>query len=188
VPILSPFTFEESFTPQEFQKLGQFASRWALIEHIIGNCLRAILEMSPEHATVMIFPLSLDARMQRIEEVTQRFPLKPEQATLYADLKPLIRAQQYLRNTALHGVVIGGEGESDPLMFHLRSKNRNVLKADLLGCEDLINYTAHVVQAFRLSLGGKDGLLPQPFALPDRPPIPAFLPNDCRKFPQRGTA
>ena len=185
--IPTPYRFEASFTPEDFQKLGQFATRWALIEHTIGNCLRRVLDMSPGHATTMIFPLSLDLRMQRIGDVMERYPLTPGQTRLYRELKPLVRAMQYLRTTALHGIVIGGESEDDAPFFHLRSKNRNIAKAELFGCEDLINYAAHVTHAFRLSLGEKDDPLGHSYALPDRPSIPEFLPNDCRAFPKLDT-
>jgi hypothetical protein len=95
---------------------------------------------------------------------------------------------QYLRNAVLHGVVIGDEAEGDPPFFHLRSKNRNLTKAQLFECEDLINYAAHVALAFRLSLGDKEDLRGPGYALPDRPPIPDFLPGDCRAFPKPGRA
>ena len=122
-------------------------------------------------------------RMQRIGEVIKRCPLTPEQTGFFAELTPCIKAMQYLRNTVLHGVVIGDDAEDDPPFFHLRSRNRNIYKADLFACEDLINYAAHVTLAFRLSLGDTEGPWAQHYALPDRPPIPEFLPNEYRAFP-----
>ena len=183
--IPTPYRFEANFSPQEFQKLGQFASRWAHIEHTIGNCLRRVLNMSQEHAAIIIFPLSLELRMQRVGEAIKQSPLSPESTALYEELKPLVKAMQYLRNTVLHGIVVGDEGEEQ--VFHLRSKDRNLAKAQLFGCENLINYAAHVVLAFRLSLGEKEGPRAQHYALPDRPPIPDFLPDDCR-FRKSGKA
>ena len=176
--IPTPYRFEANFSPQEFQKLGQFASRWAHIEHTIGNCLRRVLNMSQEHAAIIIFPLSLELRMQRIWEAIKQSPLSPESTAFYEELRPLVKAMQYLRNTVLHGIVVGEEGEEQ--VFHLRSKDRNLAKAQLFGCENLINYAAHVVLAFRLSLGDEEGRRAQHYALPDRPPIPDFLPDDCR--------
>ena len=44
------------FSAEEFQKIGQFASRWAHIEHTAANCLRRLLEFDPKQATVMIYP------------------------------------------------------------------------------------------------------------------------------------
>jgi hypothetical protein len=190
--IKTPYHFEADLSDQEFQKIGQFACRWALIEHTIGNCLRVMLGMNPKHATIMIFPLSLDHRMTRIRELLARQPtlLNDYQRSVLEELRPLIRAMQYLRNTALHGVVVSDGDDADRTYFHLRSRGRNLNRKDLFSCEDLINYAAHVTNAFRLSLGEKtikgseDG---HPYELPQRPPIPDFLPEDCRKFPKDDT-
>ena len=93
---------------------------------------------------------------------------------------------QYLRNTTLHGVAMSLGDDPDQTYFNLRSKGRNLTRGELFSCEDLINYTAHVTQAFRLSLGDKtyqdhEG---HTYVLPDRPHIPEFLPPECRKLPQ----
>jgi hypothetical protein len=104
--IRTPYHFEANLSDQEFQKIGQFACRWALIEHTIGNCLRVMLEMGPEPATIMIFPLSLDLRMRRIRELAKQRFLTGYQLALLAELRPLIKAMQYLRNTTLHGVAV----------------------------------------------------------------------------------
>jgi len=153
--IKTPYHFEANLSDQEFQKIGQFACRWALIEHTIGNCLRVMLEMGPEPATIMIFPLSLDLRMSRIRELAKQRFLTGYQLALLAELRPLIKAMQYLRNTTLHGVVMNLGDDPDQTSFNLRSKGRNLTRGELFSCEDLINYTAHVTQAFRLSLGDK---------------------------------
>jgi hypothetical protein len=185
--IKTPYHFEADLSDQDFQKLGQFACRWAHIEHTIGNCLRVMREMEP--ATVMVFPLSLDLRMTRISKLAKQRFLTGYQLALLAELKPLIKAMQYLRNTTLHGVVMSFEDDPDKTHFNLRSKDGNLNLRELFACEDLINYTAHVTQAFRLSLGGKtygdhEG---HTYALPYRPPIPEFLKEDC-KLPKDDTA
>ena len=102
-------------------------------------------------------------------------------ALFFLELKPLIKAMQFLRNTVLHGIVVS-LGEGNDAFFHLRSKGRNLTREELFSCEDVINYTAHVALAFRLSLGQKDEA--STYALPGRPPIPDFLPTECRAFPQ----
>jgi hypothetical protein len=181
--IETPFRFEAKLTDQEFERLGRFLTRWSLIDHIIGNCLRRVLQMDPKPANVMVFPLSFDQRFQKIEKIAEIEPLNEKSAALLAELRPLVKAMQYVRNTTVHGIVIDMEDGSDPL-FHLRSKRRQIGKSDLFACEDLINYAAHVVTAFRLSLGDKDNWPEgQPYALPDRPPLPDFLPPECRSFP-----
>jgi len=188
--IKTPYHFEANLSDQEFQKIGQFACRWALIEHTIGNCLRVLLEMGPEPATIMIFPLSLELRMRRISELAKQRFLTGYQLALLAELRPLIKAMQYLRNTTLHGVVMNLGDDPDQTSFNLRSsKGRNLTRGELFSCEDLINYTSHVTQAFRLSLGDKayEGHEAHTYALPRRPHIPEFLPPDCRKLPQDDT-
>lgn len=176
--IKTPYSFEAILSDQEFQKIGQFACRWALIEHTLANCLRVILEMEPEQATVMIFPLNLDTRMKKMEELSKLNLLTDYQKSLLAELKPLIISMQYIRNTVLHGIVVSFTNE-DNAYFHLRSKLRNLTKDELFSCDDLINYTAHVTQAFRVSFGDKE-YPGHTYALPDRPPIPSFLPKECQ--------
>jgi hypothetical protein len=188
--IRTPYHFEANLSDQEFQKIGQFACRWALIEHTIGNYLRVMLEMGPEPATIMIFPLSLDLRMRRIRELAKQRFLTGYQLALLAELRPLIKAMQYLRNTTLHGVAVNLVDDPDQTYFNLQSKGRNLTRGELFSCEDLINYTAHVTQAFRLSLGDKtyEGHEGHTYELPHRPHIPEFPPPDCRKLPQNDTA
>jgi hypothetical protein len=182
--IATPFRFEANLTDQEFQTLGRFLTRWSMIEHIIANCLRTLLKMDPKIANIMIFPLTFDLRFKRINQIIEHQPLDDRSAALLAELKPLIAAMQYIRNAAVHGIIIDPEDGSEQ-HFQLRSKGRNLHKADLWKCEDLINYTAHVTLAFRMSLGDKDGWPEgRPYPLPDRPPLPDFLPAECRKFPQ----
>jgi len=177
-----PYEFEPNLTDAEFQKIGQFACRWAIIDNTLANCLRAILKMQPEDATIMIFPLSQDLRMHRIEAFTKRNMLSEDQIALFLELKPLIRAMQFLRTTALHGIV-----DREAKGFSLRSKSRWLGKEELFQCEELINYTAHVTIAFSMSLGDKDWAA-MTYTLPDRPPIPDFLPPDCRAFHAKSKA
>src|SRR5205807_9450126 len=66
VMIQTPYKFEAKFSDKELQKLGQFALRWSHIEHTVANCLRVLLGMQPKPATIMVFPLSLHDRMDRI--------------------------------------------------------------------------------------------------------------------------
>jgi hypothetical protein len=60
----TPFRFEPSLTPGEFQKLGQLTLRWSHIEHIIGNCLKVMLRLSDDEAVIMVFRLSLEERLR----------------------------------------------------------------------------------------------------------------------------
>jgi hypothetical protein len=185
--IHTPYKFEAKLSAEEFQQVGRFAMRWSHMDHTIGNCLRRVLELTPEQANILIFPLSMDLRMARIEQVAKVKPFDPMPQALFAELKPLVKAMQFLRTSALHGIVVD-VGDAEEPYFELRSKGRKLTKDQLFGCEDIINYTAHVATAFRFSLGEKqstwsEGWGPHTYALPDRPPIPNFLPSECRAFP-----
>jgi hypothetical protein len=180
--IPTPYAFEAKFSPEEFQKLGQFACRWANIEHVAANCLRVLLGFDPKQASVMIFPLSLETKMNRIENFSKIKPLSEDQAWLFAELRPLIAAMQYIRNTVLHGAAFD-LSEGDEPFFLLRSKDQKITKSQLFESEDIINYTAHVIIAFRWSIGEKNSPWGPPRTLPDRPPVPSFLPERCRAFP-----
>ena len=187
--IKTPYHFEANLSDQEFQKIGQFACRWALIEHTIANCLREMLGMEMEEARGKVFYLTLHQRMERISKLAEQ-RLTEYQLAVLAELQPLIKAIRYLRNTALHGVVTSFGDDPDQTFFHLRSHLRDINIKDLFACDDLIKYTAHVTQAFRLSLGNKtyegyeEG---HTYVLPHRPRIPEFLPEDC-KLPKDDTA
>jgi hypothetical protein len=180
--IKTPYSFEAELSDQEFQKIGQFACRWSVLEHQIGNCLRRLLDLTPKQATSLVFPLSLDVRMQRIEGLVKSSGLSDGQVALFQELKPLIKAMRFLRTSVLHGIFIDLDPRQEGY-FHLRSKDQTVTKSQLFGCEDLINYTAHITQAFRLSLGEKDDPKALDYALPRRPQIPSFLRIDPKGLP-----
>ena len=68
--IKTPYHFEANLSDQEFQKSGQFAYRWALIEHTIANCLRVRLGMEMEEARVKVFSLTFHQRMEQISKLS----------------------------------------------------------------------------------------------------------------------
>jgi hypothetical protein len=187
--IKTPYHFEADLSDQDFQKVGQFACRWALMEHTIANCLRVMLGMEMEEAREKVFSLTLHQRMEQISKRAEQ-RLTGYQLAVLAELQPLIKAVRYLRNTVLHGVVTSFGDDPDQTFFHLRSHLRDINIKELFACDDLVKYTAHVTQAFRLSLGDKtyEGHEGHTYALPRRPHIPEFLPPDCRKLPQDDTA
>lgn len=184
--IPTPYHFEAKLAPEEFQKIGQFACRWSHIEHTMGNCLRRLLDLSPKQATSLIFPMTFDTKMNRIKALAKSPPLTSDQVSLFNELDGLVHAIRYIRNATLHGIVIA-LGQDEPY-FHLRTKQTTLTKDDLFGCEDLINYTAHLSVAFRASLGDKDVDPEAPSTLPGRPPIPAFLPENLQQRLQKGAA
>ena len=103
--IKSPFKFEEQWTDADFAAIGRLALRWAVIEHILKNCLRTRLGLSLAEANLMIYPLSLEAVLQKIEGLHKMKPPRPKAAEFYAELIPVVRALQVVRNDAVHSVV-----------------------------------------------------------------------------------
>jgi hypothetical protein len=167
----SPYRFEEQWCEADFAAIGRLALRWALTEHILKNCLRARLGLSLEEANVMIYPLSLETVLQKIDGLQKIKPLPRKAAEIYSELNPIVRALQTVRNDAVHSVI----KETDSgLVFENRAKGRTLTKEEIFSCEDLTNYASQIAIKFRYALGFKEGPKP-PRKLPPRPVIPEFL-------------
>src|SRR5258708_24769969 len=143
--IPTPFRFEPEMMPDEFQTVGRLTLKWSHIEHIVGNCLKRILRLTDEEAIVVVFPLNIETRLNRILELSKIKPMKPRSQSLLAELRPLMRGIQYLRTSVVHAIVVENDKSGD--LFHLRSRRRNVTKAEIFSSEEITNYTAHVVIA-----------------------------------------
>jgi hypothetical protein len=82
--INTPYGFETRLSDRDFQKIGQFACRWALIEHTIANCLRRLVDLTPKEAEIVIFPLGLSERMKRIKKLIKCHGLPSYHTTVFA--------------------------------------------------------------------------------------------------------
>ncbi|GLQ79284.1 hypothetical protein GCM10007881_28020 [Mesorhizobium huakuii] len=167
----TPFRFEPELTPEDFQKLGQLAMRWSHIEHMIGNCLKALLDLSMEDAVVMVFSLSTEQRLQRLSQLAKTKTLNTEAEKALSELVDIMKGLQIVRNDTIHGIM--AEGSSGQIL-HNRSKQRQITKEQVFSCEELTNYAAHAVLSLRYALGLKDSPGDR-HPLPERPEIPAFL-------------
>ena len=167
-----PFRYEEWLTPAEFQKLGELFLRWSHIEHIIGNCLRAVLRLDGEQAVVMIFPLPLERRLDKIRELAEINPLPTDADAAFYELNYAMKCINYVRNSVVHAVMVDDPDQG--LMFHLHSKKRLIAKEHVFAIEELTNYAAHAALSLRHALGLKGSPAVQ-HPLPDRPEIPEFL-------------
>lgn len=181
--IPTPFMFEANLSDEDFQKIGRLSLRWSHIEHVAGNCLKTMLRLTYQEATVVVFPMSLEQRVNRMTELSEITPLPEEARFPFSEFKILFKGIQYIRNNVIHAIV-GGDGWDH---FHLRSKNRTLSKAEIFGSEEITNYTAHVVITLRYALGPKEGPW-RPPALPDRPEIPEFLRSVIQWPKPKGTA
>jgi hypothetical protein len=181
----TPFRYEPTFTPEEFQKLGQLTLRWSHIEHIVGNCLRHMLRLSDEEAILIVFPMSLEQRMNRIHDLAKLAPLPADAQRALAELNGGVKAIQFVRGHVVHAVVMGEP--PDEIHLELRSKKRKLTKKQIFDTEEITNYAAHAALAFRFALGLKDGEDVR-WPLPDRPAVPAFLPTCFPTPPAQKTA
>jgi hypothetical protein len=161
--IPSPYGYESKISDEEYKIIGQYTLRWSQIENSIANSLRSLLGLDPKHANAFA----------------------GQRKAVFAELKPLIKAMQFIRGTTFHGVVIGFFSAED-LFINNRSGQRNLTFPQLKECEDLINYTAHIAIEFRITCGGEDDDRGPEYALPNRPRLPAWLPDNC-KFPREDT-
>jgi hypothetical protein len=168
----TPFRFESTLSPEDFQKIGQLSLRWSHIDHIIANCLKALLGLSDEEAIVMVFPLSTDARLRRIKDLDQIKPIHDDGKRYFVELDTVMRGIQAVRNNVIHAIIL--EGHPDGTVFHLRSKQRTWTKSEIFAAEELTNYAAHAALLLRHALGEKDPAGAPP-PLPSRPEIPEFL-------------
>ena len=174
--IASPFRFEGDFTPSEFKKLGQLALRWAHIEHIIGNCIKALLGITDEQAESLITPMSMEVRINRLLELSKLANLSDDDGKLFAELVWAAKAVHFTRNTVFHGVLMEDKETGSLRRFELRNKKRRqIAMTQVLELENITNYAAHAALLSRHALGGKPSQDAPP-PLPDRPPIPKNLP------------
>jgi hypothetical protein len=178
--IASPYNFEPLISDQDLAKLGILALRWSHIEHVLANCLKTMLRLSDEEAVVVVFPLGLEQRINRIRELSQINPLIPHAQAAFEELRVVMKGIQYVRNSVVHSIVVADDEEGH--VFHLRSKMRTLTKAQVFSIEEWTNYAAHLAQALRYALGFKNQPEPMLYTWPDRPTIPEFLPPDCRGF------
>jgi hypothetical protein len=168
----TPFRYEAELSPEDYQKIGQLSLKWSQTEHVIGNCLKVMLRLTDEEAIAMVFPLSLDMRLARIEALSEINPLNADARAAFDELKLVMKGIQYVRNSVAHAVVI--EDTKEGHVFHLRSKDRTLTKAEIFSIEELTNYAAHAVLSLRYALGFK-GVEGSRHTLPERPEIPPFL-------------
>lgn len=170
----SPFHYDEWLTPEELQKLGQLSLRWSHIDHILGNCLKAMLRLSDEEAVVVIFPLRFGDRLKRIKDLSKVSPFNDDAKAALTALNCVATHLQEVRNVVAHAIMID-DAELGKLL-HLRSKQKSVTIGQMLSTEELTNYAAHVVMALRYAIGGVKNAEPGArHPLPEKPELPKFL-------------
>jgi hypothetical protein len=168
----TPFHFEPGLSPEDYQTLGTLSLRWSHIDHVIGNCLRVMLRLTEEEAIAIVFPMSLDQRLQKLNELAPLNELNDEAKAALRELAKVMQAIRYVRNSVIHAIVIADDEGGHK--FHLRSKQRTLTKEQIFSTDELTNYAAHVVYSLRYALGLKD-IPGARHAMPDRPQVPEFL-------------
>ena len=149
----SPFRYEEWLTPKEFQKLGELMLRWSHLDHIIGNCLGAMLELPTEEAVVMVFSLSSDRRLEKLKKLAAIRGVNDDAKAALDALAGVVTHIQGVRNNVIHAIMI--DDPNDGLLFHLRSKKRSLTIEQVFQIEELTNYAAHCAMSLRYALGLK---------------------------------
>lgn len=165
----SPFQYEPWLTPDEYQKLGELTMRWSHIDHIIGNCLTVMLNLSNEQAVVIVFSLSTEWRLQRLEKLAELEQINEDARTALDALIKVMRQIQIVRNNIIHAIMI--EDDKEGAVFHRRSAKRTMTKKQVFDTEELTNYAAHAAFSLLYALRGKY------HPLPDKPDVPDYLTN-----------
>ena len=167
--IETPFRFEAILPPEKLQRIALLSLRWSLIEHIIGNCLRVMLNLSEKEAETRVFKLSLHNRMEEMKELAKQRPLNPKAKAAFDELMPIMSGIKELRNHVAHAIIVDDK-------LHSRREQSSYGLDQIISAEDLTKYAGHLVIALRDALGSKDyppGTEPGP--LPERPDIPSSL-------------
>lgn len=114
--IETPFLVEEHFTNKEFTQLGQLLLRWSHIENLVANCLKVLLRLDEQEARIVVFPLTLEYRMTKIDDLSKLNPMPPLAQDVFKELKPCIKAMQDIRGSVVHA--IAAYDNADGYVFH----------------------------------------------------------------------
>lgn len=167
-----PYFLEYRLSAKELEKLGELSLTWSHIEHLLGNCLWSLLRLNKNEATIVVFPMTLERRLQCLSELAKKASLDAAATKALAELNDIMKAIQAVRNNVIHAIL--APDPNGDAIFHLRSKERNLTKAQVFETEELTNYAAHAAVALRYALG-VPGNPDERWPLPERPAIPEFL-------------
>jgi hypothetical protein len=160
-----PIEFE--LNPEEMSKLGELFLVWSHTEHVIAKSLKDILEFNDEEAISLIYPMTLDQKLNYITRLSSRMTVGSR--TYFEELKSVVKAVSKIRNDVAHGVLVNDTKEGP--LFRNTSKDRVVSKEDVLGSQEISNYALGIALGFWTTLGSNRTVNP----LPERPEIPKAL-------------
>jgi hypothetical protein len=167
----SPFRFELVLGPEDLHKFGLLSLRWALIDHVITNCLKALKGLTDDEAIDQVFPLFAKQKMEEIKELIGSRELSAEANEAYRELMNVMSGVRVVRDAVTHGTIMT---QGSDVTFEHRSRGRKFTRGDVLETEEMTNYAAHAAVILRHELGDIDpDYTPGP--LPRRPPIPKCL-------------
>ena len=168
----SPFQYEKWLSPTEFQKLGELTLKWSHLDHIIGNCLAAMLRLSAKRVVIMVFPLTTHDRLEKIKALAKTKRLNEDAVAALNALNGVMNYILQVRRNIIHAIMI--EDDQDGPVFHLRSKKRTLTKEQAFSIEELTNYAAHAAFSLLHAVSPR-GHRVRPHPLPDKPDVPDFL-------------
>lgn len=152
---------------------------------MLGNAVKHLLGLSDDEATSVVYPMPLQTRLKWIYKLGPQRAKSQKARDAIVELKAVMEYIQAVRNTVIHGILLGGGISSDPVQFHLRSKERNIPKDDVLAAEKITTYACIISAHLNWSLADPDkiprDLLQAP--LPERPELPGLVnrPNPTEK-------
>jgi hypothetical protein len=120
--IPSPFRFERLLAGEDLNKLGLLSLRWALIDHVITNCLKVLKGLTDDEAIDQIFPLPASRKMDEIKGLIGSQNLSAEGDEAYRELMNVMSGVRAVRDAVTHGTIMS---EGNDVMFDHRSKNRS---------------------------------------------------------------
>jgi hypothetical protein len=160
-----PIEFE--LTPEEKSILGDLFLVWSHTEHVIAKSLKAILKYDDDEAISIIYPMTLDRKLNYITKHSSGMTLGSR--SYFEELKLVVNAVKQIRNAVAHGVLVNDLKEGT--LFRNPSKDRVLSKDDVLGSQEISNYALRIAIDFYHSLDPDEPLAP----LPERPKIPKAL-------------
>jgi hypothetical protein len=169
--IPSPFRFERVLTPEDLSKLALLSLRWALIDHVLANCLKVLRGLTDEEAIDQVFHLYASHKTDEIKRLIKSRNLSAEGDRAWRELMWVMGGVRAVRDAVIHGTPMSLAGD---VTFDHRSKGREFKRQEVLDTEEVTNYAAHAALILRHELGDKD---PEgrPGPLPPRPAIPTHL-------------
>lgn len=179
----TPFLFGPPITDVQYQTLGKLMVKWSTIDHVLANCLRAIMKQTEEEAVITIFPMSSAQRLDLIKKLRHIArpsggqPLNSDAQAAIDALCFILPKLRAVRNNVAHAIPMR-DGENDAaIILHNRARGRDqsITLDEVFSTEEVTNYAAHAVVSLRYAIGLAGADPQQRYPLPAQPALPPIL-------------